>query len=150
MDVMRGAVNTIVALAVAACLSCRDCPRVDDHARYEAIVTRIRSLGLKPGERRQYRLDDPGNASTLRLDAESPPPPRGHGAGTIWVETDEHGHLLIAIETIDSGHAGEWGYLYADRSVKMRRGQTTEGPGREWTLECDLGDGWWSVSYRLG
>jgi hypothetical protein len=146
---MRGAVKTIVALALAVCVSCGDCPRVDDHARYEPVVARIQSLGLKPGERRQYRLDDPGNASTLRLDAGSPPPPRGRGAGTIWVEKDEQGHLLIAIETIDRGHAGEWGYFHGDRGVKMSREQSTEGPGREWTLDCDLGDGWWSVSYRL-
>jgi hypothetical protein len=31
----------------------------------------------------------------------------------------------------------------------MSRGQSIEGPGREWTLDCDLGDGWWRVSYRL-
>jgi hypothetical protein len=75
---------------------------------------------------------------------------RGRGVGTVWVDKDEQGHLLIAIETIDRGHAGEWGYLYADRGVAMSRGQSTEGPGREWTLDCDLGNGWWSVSYRLG
>src|SRR5436309_1515203 len=103
---MRGAMKTIVALALAVCVSCGACPRADYHARYEPVVAKTRSLGLKPGERRQYRLDDPGNASTLRLDTGKPPPPRGHGAGTIWVEKDEQGHLLIAIETIDHGHAG--------------------------------------------
>jgi len=146
---MRGAVKTIVALALAVCVSCNDCPLTDDHARYEPVVAKIRSIGLKSGERRQYRLDNPGNAATLRLDAESPPPLRGEGAGTVWVEKNEQGHLLVAIETIDHGHAGEWGYLYADRGVAMSRGQSTEGPGREWTLDCDLGNGWWRVSYRL-
>ena len=57
-------------------------------------------------------------------------------------------HLRIGA-LADRGHAGEWGYLYADRGVQMSRGQSMEGPGREWTLDCDLGDGWWRVSYRL-
>lgn len=103
---------------------------------------------MKPGERRQYRLADPDDAA-LRLDAESPPPRRGEGAGTVWAEKDEQGRVLVAVETIDRGHGGEWGYLYADGSVQVSRGQSIEGPGREWTVDCDLGDGWWSVSYRL-
>lgn len=140
---------SLFLLLTVAASGCGDCPLFDKHARYEPVVPKIRSLGLKPGERREYRLGDPGNAATLRLDAESPPPERGQGAGTIWVEKDEQGHLRIAVETVDKGHAGEWGYLYADRGVPMKRGESTEGPGREWTLDCDLGDGWWSVSYRL-
>ncbi len=147
---MRNAARTIIALALAICISCGDCPRADDHARYEPVVAKIQSLGLKAGERRQYRLDDPGNVSTLHLDSDSRSPLRGQGAGTVWVEKDKQGHLLIAIERLDRGHAGEWGYLHADRGVKLSRGQSTEGPGREWTLDCDLGNGWWSVSYRLG
>src|SRR5262245_35222317 len=150
MGGMRSAVNTILALALALCASCRDCPPVDHHARYEPVVAKIRSLGLKPGERREYRLDDPANPATLRPDSESRLRPPGRDAGMIWAEKDEHGRLVIAFETLDRGHGGEWGYLYADRGVPMSRGQSTEGPGREWTLDCDLGGGWWWVSYRLG
>ena len=142
--------KTIVILGLAICASCEDRSLVDDHARYEPVVAKIRSLGLKASERRQYHLDDPGNAATLSLDAQTSQPPRGRGAGTVWVEKDEQGHLLIAVETVDRGHAGEWGYLYADQGVAMSRGQSVEGPGREWTLERDLGNGWWTVSYRLG
>jgi hypothetical protein len=47
-------------------------------------------------------------------------------------------HILIAIETIDLGHAGEWRYLHADRGVSLSRGHSTEGPGREWTLDAIL------------
>lgn len=150
IDAMRAAGNMIVALTLAVCVSCGDCPGVDDHARYEGIVAKIRGLELRAGERKEFRLDRPADATTLRLDAESPPPPRGQGAGTVWAEKDEQGHLLIAVETIDNGHAGEFGYLYTDRGVPMSRGQSTDGPGREWTLDCELGGGWWSVSYRLG
>jgi hypothetical protein len=149
INAMRATVCIFIALTLAACSSDENCLFVHDHSRYEPVLAKVRGLRLEPGERRQYRLGNPADPTTLRVDAESPPPERGEGAGTVWVEKVEQSHLFIAIETKDEGHAGEWGYLYADRGVPMSRGQSHEGPGREWTLDCDLGDGWWAVAYRL-
>lgn len=146
---MRSAMQTMFIVGLVIFASC-DRSRVDDHTRYEPVIAKIRSLGLKAGERRQFRLADPGKAATLSLTPQSSESPRGQGAGTVWVEKDEQGHLLIAVETVDRGHAGEWGYLYAEPGVALSRGQSIERPGREWTLERDLGNGWWAVSYRLG
>lgn len=73
-------------------------------------------------------------------------------AGVVWVERDEAGRLRVAIETLDHGHGGEFGLLFADPgAVALKeRDETIEGPGREWNLEEDLGGGWWRVAYRLG
>jgi hypothetical protein len=120
--------------------------------RYVPVVAKIRSLHLAPGERRRFRLTDPADPATLREDAAGYGPPIGRGAGTIWAENDASGRLFVAIETVDHGHAGEYGYLYADAGAlgPERRGSSVEGPGREWTLERCWSGGWWTVSYRLG
>jgi len=116
------------------------------------VITAVRKLNLKPGERRCYRLSDPADGTTLRLDQESPEPRIGKEAGTVWVERDEAGRLLVAIETLDHGHAGEFGLLFADPGAVATedRDDTIPGPGPEWNLEKDLGGGWWRVAYRLG
>jgi hypothetical protein len=121
------------------------------HEHYAPVIAAIRSHGLKPGEECCYRIDDPADPATLRIVAE--PPPRGQGAGTVWARMDRDGQLLVAIETIDRGHMGEFGYFFMDTDTGPKSGEeerSIEGPGREWTLGNYLGDGWWRVSYRLG
>jgi hypothetical protein len=121
-------------------------------ARYVPIVARIRSLYLAAGERRRFRLVDPADPATLREDTSRYGPMIGQGAGTVWAERDAAGRLLVAIETVDHGHAGEFGYLYAEAGALGSEGRdsSVDGPGPEWTLDRYWGDGWWSVSYRLG
>lgn len=122
------------------------------HGRYVPVLAKIRSLQLAPGERRRFRLTDLADPATLREDTSEYGPLIGQGAGTVWAERDAAGCLFVAVEIVDHGHAGEFGYLYADPgSLGLeKRGSSVEGPGREWTLERYLGDGWWSISYRLG
>jgi hypothetical protein len=140
----------LAALALSAC--CWEKGRCPDSKPYLPVITAVRSLDLKPGERRRYRLSDPADGTTLHLDRESPESVIGKGAGVVWVERDEAGRLLVAIETLDDGHAGEFGLLFADPGALApgNRDELMEGPGREWNLERDLGGGWWRVAYRLG
>jgi hypothetical protein len=140
----------LAALALSAC--CLEKGRCPDSKPYVPVITAVRSLHLKLGERRSYRLSNPADGTTLRLDQESPDPMIGKGAGAVWVERDEAGRLLVAIETLDHGHAGEFGLLFADAGAIAAedRDETIPGPGREWNLERDLGGGWWRVAYRLG
>ncbi len=127
-------------------------PLVPPPGRYAAIVERIRGLHLAAGQRRRFRLANPADPATLREDTSRYGPGIGKGAGTVWVETDAAGKLLVAIETDDQGHAGEFGYLFADAGAlgPDQRDSSVEGPGLEWTLDRSWGGGWWSVSYRLG
>lgn len=141
-----------VGLVVLMLTACNPYIPYPDHKQYVPVVTAVRHLDLKPGERRCYRLSDPADGTTLRLDRESPEPVIGEGAGIVWVEKDEAGRLLVAIETLDHGHAGEYGLLFADPGAVTSRTyrELVDGPGREWNLERDLGGGWWRVAYRLG
>src|SRR4051812_43102743 len=82
----------LAALALAAC--CREKGRCPDSKPYVSVISVVRNLDLKPGERRRYRLGDPADGTTLRLDRESPDPVIGEGAGIVWVEKDEAGRLL--------------------------------------------------------
>ena len=146
----QGIAIGLVALVLTACdLLWISYP---DHKQYVPVVEAVRGLELEPGERRRYRLGDPADGTTLRLDRESPEPDRGAGAGIVWAEKDEAGRLLVAIETLDHGHAGEFGLLFADPGAIAPRiyNELVHGPGREWNLERDLGGGWWRVAYRLG
>lgn len=144
----------LAALAMSACHveSCAEKGRCPDSKPYVPVIAAVRKLDLKPGERRCYLLSDPADGRTLRLDHESPEPRIGKMAGVVWVERDEAGRLRVAIETLDHGHGGEFGLLFADPgAVALKeRDETIEGPGREWNLEEDLGGGWWRVAYRLG
>jgi hypothetical protein len=120
--------------------------------RYMTVVAKVRSLHLPPGARRRFRLAGPSDPAILREDMSRYGPLIGQGAGTVWAEKDAAGRLLVAIETMDHGHAGELGYVYADAGALggEKQGSSVEGPGREWTLDRYWGEGWWSVSYRLG
>ena len=147
----------LATLALSACHveSCAEKGRCPDSKPYVPVIAAARSLNLKPGEGRIYRLSDPADGTTLRLDHESPERELriGKMVGTVWAEKDEAGRLLVAIETLDHGHGGEFGLLFTDPgAVALKdRDETFEGPGnREWNFEEDLGGGWWRVAYRLG
>lgn len=145
----------LATLALSACHveSCEEKGRCPDSKPYVPVITAVRNLNLKPGERRVYRLSDPADGRTLRLDQEGPELRIGKCAGVVWVEKDEAGRLLVAVETLDHGHGGEFGLLFADPgAVALKdRDETFEGPGnREWNFEEDLGGGWWRVAYRMG
>jgi hypothetical protein len=84
-------------------------PSDPPRGRYVPIVARIRSLHLAAGERRRFRLANPADPTTLRGDTSRYGLLIGQGAGTVWAERDAAGRLFVAIETVDHGHAGEFG-----------------------------------------
>jgi hypothetical protein len=144
----------LATLALSACQveSCEEKGRCPDNKPYVPVIAAARSLNLKPGEGRIYQISDPADGTTLRLDHEIPERELriGKMVGTVWVEKDEAGRLLVAIETLDHGHGGQFGLFFGDPGAVLKdRGETFEGPGnREWNLEEDLGGGWWRVGFR--
>lgn len=89
-------------------------------------------------------LSDP--TSITVIPPEMPVPERGKGAGHIWVSRS--GDLLtVWIETLDLGHAGEYGYAYS--TTDQEPAWDHDAWGERWQLEDRLEAHWWMISHRL-
>lgn len=115
-------------------------------ARYAALVDALEQHGIQPGERARFRVQQIDDPSTLQPLAADEVIERGRGAGCIWASRDEGGALSVWIETLDLGHAGEYGYAWS-------RAGTPRSPevwSERWTGYTALSGGWWMVRYDLG
>ena len=116
-------------------------------SEYEAIIAKIIELDPPKETLTKYKMTDFSDLSTLKKMPDDYFSERGRGKGNIWVHPTG-GNLVVFIETKDNGHAGEFGLAYS---------KTGETPiwyddewGELWSLDKQISDHWWKVSYRLG
>jgi hypothetical protein len=81
---------------------------------YEAVIQQVRLARLKPGERRQFKLDTSDPKSLRPINSETATGRGGEGVGHVWVHASSDGNLKVVIKTRDLGHAGEYGFAYSD------------------------------------
>jgi hypothetical protein len=113
----------------------------------EPVIALIREEKLEPGRVHRFRLDDELSPKSLRRLKGDERIMRGQGRGLVWAEVKPEGELRVAIETVDRGHAGEWGFLYSDGPVTTA---DIDELGREWHLESEITTNWWIIHYDLG
>lgn len=122
-----------------------------DKPRLQAVVEEVRARGVKPGDELLFRLDNPENPKSLRPRARNEYFPRGRGVGNVWATREPGGRLIVIIETSDWGHAGEYGYAYAE----VRPHKTSDGafeiPELEENMICtdpgaEVANHWWEVA----
>ncbi len=140
----------VVVAVLVAWVSSIGTPGHVDHwlhrTSYGALLDTARAMDLEAGEVRQFRAEDMDDLTRLRpvvpgdLD-------RGRGRGLVWVLAGDDGSRQVFIEVIDLGHGGEYGYGWSSHGVPRWPADTL---GERWELGRDLGDGWWTVSFRLG
>ena len=124
-------------------------------ARWEAVVDRVRSLGVQPGESRAFRLDDLSDPQTLRVRGPGEQFSRGQGAGNVWAKRSAGGKLTVVIETRDLGHAGEYGFAYSEQPLAPipfgGAWFSVDVPGHLTLVQPNMQiDGsWWKVLYNL-
>lgn len=117
------------------------------HSKLEAVVERLRSESIEPERVHCFRLDKTLSLESLRPIQEGEFIARGDGRGLVWAEVSTGGTLRVAIETRDSGHGGESGYLYSDTPVSSA---DIDELGREWKLGRRISEHWWVIIYDLG
>jgi hypothetical protein len=118
--------------------------------RYEAIVQGVDAMIKDYDVKMEHAfyatdLSDPLTIRTIWPN--DTPPERGKGAGLIYVDTSESGSLIVWIETLDLGHAGEYGYVHAQDGEKPA--WNADAWGERWEVGSSVGDGWWKISCRL-
>ncbi|MCP4438615.1 MAG: hypothetical protein GY810_06685 [Aureispira sp.] len=114
--------------------------------QYDDIVSKIKSFSIPENSTQRYRITDFGDIETLEAIADDVSFPRGQGAGTVWAHRTTN-NLIVYIETKDQGHAGEFGYAYSENGE--RSGWPTEDFVRYWSIDKQVSENWWRVSYRL-
>ncbi len=125
-----------------------------DRAHCEAVVARVRTLNLAPGEETSLRLDDPDEPKSLRLVRSDEQFARGDAVGNVWARS-RNGHLTVVIETRDLGHAGEYGFAYSDEVLSLEpfgdHWFTIDVPGKINIVQPDMkiDAHWWKVVYNL-
>ena len=72
---------------------------------------------------------------------------RGRGRGQIHAHRTAS-HLTVFIETVDHGHAGEYGYAYS--SVPNVISWNNDYWGELWTIGSQINKHWWKIYYDLG
>jgi hypothetical protein len=128
--------------------------RFDRH-RFEAVVAEVRRRPLPAGQQVALRLDDPAEPRSLRLVGDDEDLVRGRGAGLVWAERTNEGHLKVVIETRDAGHAGEYGFAFSEVPLKaVPLGTdwfTVDVPGRLTIVGADaqVDEHWWTVLNNL-
>lgn len=115
--------------------------------RYEEMVKTIEAFHFSQNELGRYQfhnLDNPDLAQRLHPEDEIVP---GQCAGMVWaLQVD--GSLRVWIETVDRGHAGEWGYAYSsDGKPPVWNADLF---GEHWFLGKQLDAHWWMIYFDLG
>jgi hypothetical protein len=119
-----------------------------DQRKLEKIVQKVKETKLKPGDQIELRVTNMNDPGSLRARVPSDND-RGRGAGNVWAEREPGGALVVVIETQDNGHAGTYGYVYAEV-------EPHETADRLWSLggqtymSCTqpswkVADKWWQV-----
>jgi hypothetical protein len=134
-------------------------PGAFDRKHCEAIVTEVRSLGLKPGETANLRLDDISVPKSLRSLKPNEMSEAGFGEGKVWAAMTRDGKLKVVIETRDLGHAGEYGFAYSEVPlIASPLGGSNDGNWLELDLpghltitqaSMKIDDHWWEVLNNL-
>jgi hypothetical protein len=123
--------------------------------RYEAVVEKVRTMNLSPGQVTALRLDDISSPQSLRLLKPEESFERGQGAGCVWAEVSADGKLKVVIETNDMGHAGEYGFAYSDVPLVPRSSPPDwfelDVPSHLTYVQPDMkiDDHWWKVLYNM-
>ncbi len=128
-----------------------------DRESLEGVVTQVRLSGMKPGEQKEFMLDDLSEPKTLHPIPNGRLLPRGHEAGHVWAEVSTEGKLKVVIETRDLGHAGEYGFAYSEIPLTPKPSEIDRGwfsidvPGRLNLVQPDMkvDDHWWKVVFNL-
>lgn len=85
-----------------------------DRLRSEQVVELVRARVHDVGRIYRFRLDTNLDPGSLRELPPGPGPERGEGRGVVRAAMSASHALAVSIETRDDGHAGEYGFLYAD------------------------------------
>jgi hypothetical protein len=111
--------------------------------RYEAIVQELLPEVPKHDSLYQFTLQDLDDPSSIHP-LTSPPPLAisGQGRGHVWAIRKGES-LNIWIETVDQGHAGEYGYAYHPDSTET--GWDADRFGEYWSYGERLDDHWWII-----
>jgi hypothetical protein len=117
--------------------------------RYINIVYAVDALTQSDTGLVVLHASDVTDTATLRKVGTAPVViERGKGAGWIWAtRTNDPGSLVVWIETVDLGHAGEYGYVFAnDRKMPS---WDADRFGERWEVTGPVGDGWWEIRFNL-
>jgi hypothetical protein len=99
-------------------------------SEYEGIVRSVKEQGIPPGTQEQ-KIQVSGR--------------------TTWVRCTDDGHYTIAIETVDNGHFGSAGYVFADVPPARLPDpyNDLDVPGGLPQFETQLSAHWWIVHNNL-
>ncbi len=115
--------------------------------RYEAIVEKIGPLGPTKSEMCRYQFPDIDQPQLIELLRPEDQDVSGQGAGMVWALRADSS-LQVWIETVDWGHAGEWGYAYSsDGKPPVWNADLF---GERWFLGKQLDAHWWTIYFDLG
>jgi hypothetical protein len=117
------------------------------YGRYETIVSVVDSM-LREAENMAlfYAPDLKEPQNIQRRNVQTANIERGKGAGWIWASRQKD-RLVVWIETLDLGHGGEYGYVYA--SDGMPPIWDHDMHGERWEITERLDEGWWKIKYDL-
>lgn len=123
------------------------------HARsYEAVVEAVKKAGLPPGGEKAFILEHPWDPSSLRELARDELLPRGRERGCVGARRTRDGNYQVSILVQHWGHAGIYGYLYAEGPLPRVHGDpysTVSAPGRMQQLGAQLAANWWEIYSNL-
>ncbi len=91
-----------------------------DRKHLDSVVAQVRLAGLKPGEEREFILENVSDPQSLRPLHSDEMLLRERGAGHVWAEVSSDGKLKVVIETRYLGHAGEYGFAYSDAPLSPK------------------------------
>ncbi len=127
-------VNIFVLLAPMAHLTN---PGRFDRPCLEAVVKQVRLAGLKPGEQREFRLENLADPASLQpLDPARPPgTTNGFSLGDVVAEVSAENQLKVVVTTRTLGHMGTYGFAYSEALLVPRQEEETgslilDVPGR--------------------
>jgi hypothetical protein len=116
-------------------------------SKYEQIVEEVEKFNNPVGQLKKYKINNFSDLTTIRELSEDHFSDRGKGQGDIWVfKTNDN--LVIFIETVDNGHAGEFGIVYSKNGNKPVWNH--DDWGEFWIVGEKINDNWYEISFRLG
>ena len=147
----------LLAILFIAWMIFRHNPFAFHRSRFEAVVARVRTFQIPPGETWEFRLDSLTDPGSLRRRSPSALSERGRGAGDVWASRTAVGKLKVVIETLDLGHAGERGFAYSEEPLTPKPFGFSGGwysidvPGHLNLVkpEMKIDESWWKVIYNL-
>ncbi|HEY1549560.1 MAG TPA: hypothetical protein VGG28_17150 [Kofleriaceae bacterium] len=117
-----------------------------DRTRLDAIVARVRPLVSDREHAHHFRVDSALDPASLVALPDDEVIGRGDGRGRVRAARDRAGKLVVSIETRDEGHAGEWGFMFAEPGADTRE---LLGVVLDSQHEEPIGGGWVSWHYDL-